>query len=279
MMNKLKPDYPIALLSETLSVARSSYYYESQTRSENDVVAAVEQDLMRHPFHGYRRVTAQLQREGWAVGTTRIRRILKQLGHTRSVGKVTVRTTDSSHSHLRYPNRIRGLTPTRPDQVWVADITYIRHGYRFWYLAIILDACTRLVRGWALRRSLERFLALDALRMALTTAVPLIFHSDQGVQYACYEHTDLLTVHGVTISMSDSGQPTQNGMAERFMRTLKEEHVDYSDYDNFDDAQQQLAIWLMDIYNTQRIHSALDYQTPTEFEALALAKNPYPLLN
>jgi len=115
--------------------------------------------------------------------------------------------------------------------------------------------------------------------MAFTTAVPLLFHSDQGVQYPSFEHTTLLLVHGVTISMSDTGQPTQNGIAERFIRTLKEEHVDYSDYDDFAHAQHQLGHRLMDIYNTQRIHSALDYLTPAEFEVQALARNPYPLLN
>lgn len=278
-MTQLKTNYPIQLLSETLSVARSSYYYQAQLADESAVVAAVEQDLAQHPYHGYRRVSAQLQRQGWSVGSTRIRRILQQLGHSRSVGRVAVQTTDSSHAHVRYPNRLQGLSLQRVDQVWVADITYIRYGTRFWYLAIVLDAYTRLVRGWALSRSLDRFLALAALQMALTTAVPLLFHSDQGAQYTCFEHTALLTTHGVTISMSDGGQPTQNGIAERFMRTLKDEHVDYTEYADFDDAQHQLGKWLMDTYNTQRIHSALDYHTPAEFESLALATNPYPLLN
>ena len=278
-MNELKRDYPVQLLSETLSIARSSYYYEPQVVDERDLLAAVEQDLMQHPYHGYRRVTAQLQRLGWSVGTTRIRRILQQLGHSRSVGRVRIQTTDSLHPHGRYPNRIQGLTLHRPDELWVADITYIRYGFRFWYLAIVLDAYTRQVRGWALSRSLDRFLAVAALQMALTNTVPLLFHSDQGVQYASFEHTALLLAQGVTISMSDTGQPTQNGIAERFIRTLKEEHVDYSDYDDFDDAQHQLGHWLMDVYNTQRIHSALDYLTPAEFEVQALAQNPYPILN
>jgi putative transposase len=274
-MNELKGVYPVQLLSETLSVARSSYYYEAQVVDERELLAAVEQDLMQHPYHGYRRVTAQLQRSGWSVGTTRIRRILQQLGHSRSVGRVRVQTTDSSHAHGRYPNRIQGLTVQRPD----ADITYIRYSFRFWYLAIVLDAYTRQVRGWALSRALDRFLAVAALQMAFTTAVPLLFHSDQGVQYANFEHTALLLAQGVTISMSDTGQPTQNGIAERFIRTLKEEHVDYSDYDDFADAQHQLGHWLMDVYNTQRIHSALDYLTPAEFEVQALAQNPYLLLH
>lgn len=278
-MNELKRDYPVQLLSETLSVARSSYYYEPQVADERELVAAVEADLMQHPYHGYRRVTAQLQRFGWSVGTTRIRRILQQLGHSRSVGSVRVQTTDSSHHHGRYPNRIQGLKLHRPDELWFGDITYIRYGYRFWYLAIVLDAYTRQVRGWTLSRSLDRFLAVAALQMALATAIPLLFHSDQGVQYASFEHTALLLAQGVTISMSDTGQPTQNGIAERFIRTLKEEHVDYSEYDDFDDAQHQLGHWLMNVYNTQRIHSALDYLTPAEFEVQALAQNPYPLLH
>ncbi len=162
--------------------------------------------------------------------------------------------------------------------VQTIDITYIRLGRRFIYLAVILDAFTRAVRGWALSRSLEQQLTLDALEMALAKGIPFIFHSDQGSQYAAWTHTERLLNQGVHISMSDKASPTQNGLVERFMRTVKEEHVDYSEYRDFEDAYQQLKHWLEVVYMTERIHESLNYVTPAEFEVAALATR-YPLLN
>jgi transposase InsO family protein len=242
---------------------------------ESAVLSAIEQVLMRHPWFGYRRVVAQLQRDGTQVGETVVRRLLKILGHSRSVGQVRVQTTDSKHLYTRYTNLIRGLKVKAPNQVWMADITYIRLGIRFIYLAVILDAYSRAVRGWAVSRSLSQDLTLDALKMALSKGTPLLFHSDQGSQYSAWLHTDRLEAAGVRISMSDKGKPMQNGIAERFMRTLKEEHVDYADYSDFPDAMRQIADWLEVVYNTQRIHSALDYATPAEFE-MAVHTSPSP---
>jgi putative transposase len=144
------------------------------------VVAAIEQILLRFGCYGYRKLHKALGRQGIAVGEHRVRRRLPQLGITRSVGQVRLQTTDSHHPHPRYPNRIGGLNISRPDPVWVADITYRRLGRRFLYLAVILDAFTRAVRGWALSGSLEQQLTLDAL--ALAKGTPFIFHSDQGSQ-------------------------------------------------------------------------------------------------
>jgi putative transposase len=272
MIDQMKLDYPIAELCRVLECPRSSYYARPQSSElEASLVEAAERVLMRWPFYGYRRLLAQLKREGWQVGERVVRRLLRWLGGSRQVGRVRVQTTDSRHAHPRYPNRIKGLKITRPDQLWVGDITYIRLGKRFIYLAVILDACTRAVRGWALSRSLEQALTLEALQVALAKAVPFIFHSDQGVQYAAFAHTHLLLEAGVKISMSDKASPTQNGLVERFMRTVKEEHVDFADYQDFDDAFRQLKHWLEVEYMTERVHSALNYQTPTEFEALALA--------
>lgn len=278
MIDQMRSDYPVQRLCVLLACPRSTYYARPQANTPDaDVVAAVEQVLMRWPFYGYRRVQAQLRRMGIVVGERQVRRVLRQLGVTRSVGKVRLQTTDSHHPHLRYPNRIRGLTIRCPDQVWVGDITYIRLGRRFLYLAVILDAFTRSVRGWALNRSLEQTLTLDATQMALAKGTPFIFHSDQGAQYAAWEHTELLLTAGVKISMSDTAAPTQNGLVERFIRTLKEEHVAYAEYADFDDASRQLKQWLEVEYMTERVHSALDYLTPAEFEAAALAGR-YPLL-
>jgi putative transposase len=265
-------------LCQWLNCPRSSYYASSLKADESDVGQAMEQILLRFPFYGYRKVHKVLVRQGIVVGQHRVRRRLRQLGVTRSVGKVRVQTTDSHHAHPRYPNCIKGLKLTCPDQVWVADITYIRLGRRFIYLAVILDAFTRALRGWALSRSLEQQLTLAALDIALVKGTPFIFHSDQGSQYAAWQHTDRLVGLGVNISLSDKASPTQNGLVERFMRTVKEEHVDYSEYRDFEDAYQQLKHWLEVVYMTERIHEALDYVTPAEFEAMALTPR-YTLLN
>jgi putative transposase len=274
----LKESYPVRDLCQWLECPRSSYYAQPKDKDETRLLEAIEQILLRFPFYGYRKVHKALLRQGIVVGQHRVRRWLRQLGITRSVGKVRVQTTDSHHPHPRYPNRIKGLKLTRPDQVWVADITYLRLGRRFLYLAVILDVYTRAVRGWALSRSLEQQLTLDALEMALAKGTPFIFHSDQGSQYAAWQHTERLLSEGVQISMSDKASPTQNGLVERFMRTVKEEHVDYSEYRDFEDAYQQLKHWLEVIYMTERIHEALDYVTPAEFEAGPLATR-YTLLN
>lgn len=279
MIDQMRSDYPVQQLCAVLACPRSTYYARPQADAPPaDLVAAVEQVLMRWPFYGYRRVQAQLRRMGMAVGERQVRRVLHWLGVSRQVGRVRVTTTESNHPHPRYPNRIHALNITAPDQVWVGDITYIRLGKRFIYLALILDAFTRALRGWAVSRSLDHSLTLAALRQALTGATPFIFHSDQGVQYAAWEHTELLLTAGVKISMSDTAAPTQNGLVERFIRTLKEEHIAYTEYEDFDDAARQLQHWLEVEYMTERVHSALDYLTPAEFEAAALARQ-HPLLN
>lgn len=279
MIQKLKGDYPVRVICKALNCPVSTAYYEPRASEEGDLIATIEQILMRFPFYGYRKIYHQLLRQGYDVGEHRVRRVLREMNLSRSVGKVRVQTTDSRHSHPRYPNRIKGLSLTKPDQIWVADITYIRLGKRFIYLAVILDAYTRALRGWALSYHIDQYLTLAALKMALKKGLPFIFHSDQGVQYACWSHTERLLNLGVKISMSDTGQPTQNGLVERFMRTVKEEHVDYSEYSNFQDAYRQLQNWLEVTYMTERIHQALDYLTPTEFEMAALAQPCYPLLS
>jgi putative transposase len=279
MIQQMKADYPVRQLCATLACPTSTAYYVPHSQDESHLVAAIEKVLLRFPFYGYRKVHNELLRQGLPVGEHMVRRLLQEMGVTRSVGKVRVQTTDSNHPHPRYPNRIKGLKLKQPNQVWVADITYIRLGRRFIYLAVILDAYTRSVRGWALSRTIDQQLTLDALDMALTHGKPMIFHSDQGSQYAAWLHTDRLLEHRIKISMSDKASPTQNGLVERFIRTLKEEHVDYSEYVNFDDALSQIKHWLEVIYMRERIHQALDYLTPVEFEMAARAKARSPLLS
>lgn len=279
MIQQMKATYPVRQLCAALDCPTSTAYYEAVARDESALIAVIEQILMKFPFYGYRKVRAEMIRRGLDVGEHIVRRLLRELGVTRSVGKVRVRTTDSNHPHPRYPNRIRGLKLSGPDQVWVADITYIRLGRRFIYLAVILDAYTRAMRGWALSRSIDQQLTLDALDRALEQATPFIFHSDQGSQYCAWLHTEQLLERGVRISMSDKASPTQNGLVERFMRTVKEEHVDYTEYHDFEDAYRQLKHWLEVTYMTERVHQSLGYVTPAEFEMAALATPCYPLLN
>jgi transposase InsO family protein len=304
MIETLRADYPVSLLCAVVGLPRSSFYYPAcpaavrpaapettapvspvpglpalaaVLAAEATVLAAIEQVLMRWPFYGYRRLVAQLRREGIVASERLVRRLLRQLHSSRSVGRVRVATTDSRHSHVRYPNLLRRLSFAYSDQAWMGDITYIRLGLRFIYLAVILDGYTRSVRGWAVGRQVDQNLTSAALRQALTQGRPDIFHSDQGVQYAACEHTKLLRNSGVRISMSDIGRPTQNALVERFIRTLKEEHVDYADYADLADAQRQLQHWLEVEYMTQRIHSALGYLTPAEFAQAAVANRNTPL--
>ena len=162
---------------------------------------------------------------------------MKQMGVKGKVGQVKITTTDSRHSLPLYANLIRAVTVAYPNHVWVADITYIRLADRFIYLAVVLDVYARTVRGWHVAKSLSHTLSLEALKQALRKATPVFHHSDQGVQYAAKGYTDLLSQNCIHISMSEPGCPTQNAFAERFMRTFKEEHVDYSDYRDFEDAR------------------------------------------
>ncbi len=281
MIEQLKATYPVERVCAVLDCPRSSYYYERQSQDRSALVEAVEQLLLRRPYFGYRRIAAQLRREGRVVNTKVVRQILKDLGVQRRVGQVRIRTTDSSQPHWRYPNLLVGCQAQQPNQVWVADVTYIRLDSRFVFLAVILDAYSRAVRGWAVRRDLSKELTLSALHMALQHGTPAIHHSDQGVQYTAFDYTTLLHHHQVRISMADVGQPTQNGLAERFMRTLKEELVDYADWHSFDDACTDIQHWLDVEYNIQRIHSALDYATPAEVDARwgkVSIRPPVPLL-
>jgi len=267
MITQLSTSYPIETLCALLDCPRSSYYYQPVPPDDTALRTAIEQIVIRWPFYGYRRVTAQLRREGWTVNSKVVRRLLQEFGLHGRIGRVRWHTTDSTHALPRYPNLVRDMVASYPDEIWCADITYLRLGARFIFLAVILDAFTRAVRGWHLGRSLSHELALRALEQALLQREPTIHHSDQGVQYAAQGYVAQLRAHTIQISMADVGQPTQNAIAERFMRTLKEEHVDYTEYTDFTDAERQLKHWLEVEYNHQRIHSALAYATPVEFEA------------
>jgi putative transposase len=193
MIAQLKGEYPVRTLGEALDGPVSTLYYRSIKADESQLVAAAEQILLRFPCYGYRELSKAPARQGHPIGEHVTRRLLRQLGMSRSVRQVRIQTTDSHRAHPRYPNRIKGLKLSAPDQVWVADITYIRLGWRFIYLAVILDVYTRAVRGWALSRSLSQQLTLN---QALHERIPLIFHSDQGSQYTAWLHTERLLQWG-----------------------------------------------------------------------------------
>lgn len=265
--------YPIKPACALLGLARSSYYYSSRKIEDAEWEGDVEAVVNAYSQYGTRRVTYQLRRAPYnhRFNRKRIQRVMRKHGWLRPKKVWKCRTTNSRHAYPRYKNLVKDLIIGYPDQVWVADITYIRLGNGFVYLAIVLDVFTRTIRGWNMSLSLDQELSLAALRMALLERVPQMHHSDQGVQYAAHAYIDLLRERHVQISMAAVGKAEENGYAERLMRTIKEEEVDLSDYQNLADAGCQIGRFIQDVYNSKRIHSALGYLTPAEFEAAWLS--------
>jgi len=222
----------------------------------------------QHPTYGTRRVAYQLRRYPfrYAINRKRTQRLMRAKGLLRPVKRKVCWTTNSNHSYPRYPNLLKKLEITRPDQVWVSDATYIRMGKRFIYLAMVMDVYTRSIRGWELSTSLDQQMTLNALQKSLQCRKPEIHHSDQGIQYAVHAYVGLLRKNNIQISMSATGKPEENGYAERWMRTLKEEEVFLTEYQDFADARHQIGEYIDNMYMTKRIHSSLGYLTPVEFE-------------
>jgi transposase InsO family protein len=254
-------------------LSRASYYRwglpPPSMPVEMELRDAMQQIALQFPAYGYRRITAELNRRGFAVNHKRVLRLMRQDNLLCLRHKAFVVTTDSRHSLPLYANLARDIVPTRVNQLWVADITYIRLRLEFVYLAVLLDAFSRRVIGWALGRTLEAGLAVAALRMALGQRRPqpgLVHHSDRGVQYASLDYTTLLGQHKVQISMSRKGNPYDNAACESFMKTLKYEEVYRNEYRDLDDAYAQIGEFLERVYNQQRLHSALGYVPPVEFE-------------
>jgi transposase InsO family protein len=271
-------------------VSRAMFYRHWHERAPRREETSLRDRVQRlclkkeHRHYGHRRITAVLRREGWCVSRKRVLRIMREdnLLCLRKAAFVPA-TTDSRHRHRIWPNLARRLAPTRVNQLWVADITYVRLAEAFVYLAVILDAFSRKVMGWAMADHLRAELALDALTMALESRIilphGLIHHSDRGVQYACGDYIARLEAAAIQPSMSRVGCPYDNAMAESFMKTLKQEEVNGTDYRDLDQARAEIGTFIEQVYNGQRLHSALAYQTPEEYEQTRqglLRSSPWP---
>ncbi len=263
-------------LCAAATLSRASYYRSlwppeplPETMALRDQVQKI---ALQFPAYGYRRITRELGRRGYPVNHKRVLRLMRQDNLLCLRRKAFLRTTDAGHPFPVFPNLAATMLPTAINQLWVADITYIRLRCEFVYLAVVLDAYSRRVVGWALERTLEAELALAALRMALDQRQPapgLVHHSDRGVQYACGAYTALLADQGIRGSMSRTGNPYDNAFAESFIKTLKHEEVYRNEYADLAEAQASIGEFIEQIYNRQRLHSALGYRPPVEFEQVA----------
>jgi putative transposase len=255
-------------------VSRASYYRRWQNRKPLEEQIAVQDRIqklaLKNRYSGYRVITRLLKREGWVVNHKRVLRLMRQDNLLSLRRRKFVITTDSVHDWKVYPNLARYLQVSGINQLWVADITYVRLQQEFIYLAVILDVYSRRVVGWNLNRQLDSGVSVRALEMALRGRRPgpgLVHHSDRGVQYACTDYVKRLESNDITISMSRPGNPYDNAWAESFMKTLKAEEVNGQRYRNFQHAESCIATFIEEVYNQQRLHSALGYRSPTEFEA------------
>jgi transposase InsO family protein len=236
---------------------------------------ALQRIALEFPSYGWPRMTAELKRRGWAVNHKRVYRLMREDNLLCLRRRKFVLTTDSDHGLPVYPNLARAMALAGLDQLWVADLTYLRLELEFVYLAVILDAFSRRVIGWALGRTLEAELTLQALRQALVRRRPapgLVHHSDRGVQYASRDYTQLLKDHGIQISMSRKANPWDNAACESFIKTLKYEEVYRTEYRDLADARASIGVFLEKVYNPKRLHSALGYLPPVEFERGLLAQ-------
>ena len=259
-----------------MKLAKSSYYYKTKKptiikqKEEADLRSRIEQIACKFSRYGYRRITAQLKREGHGVNHKRVLRIMREDSLLCVVKRKWKNTTNLDHPYKRYPNCIKELVVTRLNQLWVADITYIRILTTFVYLAVILDTLSRKVIGYSISGDLGTKMPLKALNMAITKRKPLpgcIHHSDQGFQYASKDYIELLQNWGFISSMSRKGNPYENAMAESFMKTLKCEEVYLCEYRTISDVFKRVPYFIKEVYNKKRLHSALGYMPPDEYES------------
>ena len=274
-------DVPLTRVSQLLGVGRTTIYRHQHARPPvaADVLLRdrIQQIALAMPAYGYRRITAQLHRDGVGVNHKRVLRLMREDNLLCWRTRQFVRTTDSEHSLPVYPNLVPSLHLTGLNQLWIADITYVRLRAEFIYLAVVLDAFSRRRIGWSLRRQLDTRLSLEALRMAVAgreVAPGLVHHSDRGVQYAAHAYTEMLNSAGIRISMSRRANPDDNAQAESFMKTLKYEEVHINEYETLEEARASIGHFLEEVYNHKRLHSALGYRPPAEFEELITQPPP-----
>jgi transposase InsO family protein len=276
---KLATLIPLPRLCALAEVSRAGFYRWQHALPAADADLDLRDEIQRialeWPCYGWRRVTAELRRRGWTVNHKRVRRLMQEDNLLCLRRRKFVVTTDSNHDRPVYPNLAGQMVLTGIDQLWVADITYVRLEIEFVYLAVVLDAYSRRAIGWALDRTLEDDLTLAALHMALRLRSPasgLVHHSDRGIQYASKDYTDLLKAHHIDISMSRRGNPYDNAACESFLKTLKYEEVYRQEYRDLPEARASIERFLEKVYNHKRLHSALGYLPPAEFERTLSAR-------
>lgn len=265
-----------------MNLPRSTYYHPSKSRPDGEkaLIARIEAVIEEFPGYGYRRVALELHRRGHRDNHKKVLRVMREQGLLRKPKRRWIRTTHSEHAHRVYPNLARNLFVTGPNQLWVADMTYIAIRSGFVYLAVILDLFARRVVGYALSRNIDTALCLEALRMALALRRPpkgIVHHSDRGVQYASHDYVEELLANGFRISMARKGNPYDNAAAESFIKTLKAEEVYLWEYRTMDDVQNRLPYFLEDVYNRKRLHSSLGYLPPVEFEEMFINAKSCPV--
>jgi putative transposase len=270
---QLEGKIEVATACELAQVSRAGFYrgYVEHAPRQAEVALrdAIQRAALQNPFYGYRRVTAELQHQGWVVNHKCVLRLTRLDNLLSLRRRKFVLTSDSRHCYGLYANLAESVKLVTVNQLWVADITYIRLRESFIYLAVVLDAFSRKVLGWELGETLETSLPLAALDRALANRVipaGMVHHSDRGLQYASKEYIDRLLQHGFLISMSRVGSPWENAKAESFMKTLKCEEVHLRKYRDLQDARTSIGHFLEDVYNCKRLHSALGYQSPVAFE-------------
>lgn len=276
---KADKDLTVERMVELGGVSRASFYrfqWDESPKADKDMDLrdALQRVALEWPCYGWRRVHAELSRRGWKVNHKRVKRIMREDNLLRLRKHKFVVTTDSGHGRAVYPNLAKGLNLTGINQLWVADITYIRLESEFVYLAVVIDAYSRRVIGWELARTMEDDLTVTALRMALESRKPgtgLVHHSDRGSQYTSRDYTELLKSNGCRISMSRKGSPWENGFCESWMNTLKSEEVNQQEYEDFVEARASIERFIERVYNHKRLHSSLGYVPPVEFEQVLAA--------